>query len=168
MLFAIVIVTLLLFGFVIIIGAPYVPTLASQQREALKLLDLEKGQTVLDLGSGDGRFLREAARQGYQAVGIEANPLLVLVSLIICLPYRKNVRIIWGDMWHANWPKADGIYVFMHTRFMKKLDNKIIQQCSGKNINVVSYAFEIPGKNVVKKHKGLFLYRYQGLGTRRK
>ncbi len=149
-----------MFGFVIFIGAPYVPTLATQQRQALKLMDLEKGQTVLDLGSGDGRFLREAARQGYRAVGIEANPLLVLVSLIICLPYRKNVRIIWGDMWRTKWPKVDGIYVFLHTRFMKKLDNKIIQQYSGKNINVVSYAFEMPDRKIVKKQKGLYLYRY--------
>ncbi len=160
MIFIVAAICILLFGFVIFIGAPYVPTLATQQRQALKLMDLEKGQTVLDLGSGDGRFLREAARQGYRAVGIEANPLLVLVSLIICLPYRKNVRIIWGDMWRTKWPKVDGIYVFLHTRFMKKLDNKIIQQYSGKNINVVSYAFEMPDRKIVKKQKGLYLYRY--------
>ena len=155
-------ICLLLFGLVIFIGAPYVPTLASQQREALKLLGLKKGQTILDLGSGDGRLLREAARQGYGAVGIEANPLLVLISYVVCLPYRKNIRIIWGDMWRTKWPKTDGIYVFLHTRFMKRLDNKIIQQYSSEKINVVSYAFEIPGRKVVKKHKGLFLYAYMG------
>lgn len=151
---------LLLFGFVVFIGAPYVPTLASQQHEAMKLLGLGKGQTVLDIGSGDGRFLRAAAKQGYRAIGIEANPLLVVVSYIVCLPYRKQVVIKWGNMWAMDWPQADGIYVFLHSRFMEKLHNKIIHEYSGKNVNVVSYAFEIPGKRVVKKHKALFLYRY--------
>lgn len=160
MLFFVAILVLLLFGLVVFIGAPYVPTLATQQRDALELLALQKGQTVLDLGSGDGRFLRESARQGYQAVGIEANPLLVVVAYIVCLPYRKQVRIIWGDMWRTEWPQAEGIYVFLHTRFMKKLDKKIVQKYSGKKINVVSYAFEIPNKKVVKKLNGLFLYKY--------
>lgn len=160
MIFIVVAICIVLFGFVVFIGAPYVPTLATQQRQALKLLGLKKGQTVLDLGSGDGRFLREAARQGYKAVGIEANPLLVLVAYIVCLPYRKNVQIIWGDMWRKDWPKTDGIYVFLHTRFMKKLDNKIVQQYNGSTINVVSYAFEIPDRVAAKRHKGLFLYKY--------
>ena len=159
----VVFIVLLLFGFVIIIGAPYVPTLASQQREAIRLLSLKKGQTILDLGSGDGRFLREAARQGYYAVGIEANPLLVLISYIVCLPHRKNVRIIWGNMWLVEWPSVDGIYVFLHTRFMKKLDNKIMQQYSSKNINVVSYAFKIPDRKIAKTKKGLYLYKYFAL-----
>lgn len=160
MLLLIATIIILFFGVVILIGAPYLPTLSSQQRAALKLLDLHPGKTVLDLGSGDGRFLREAARQGYKAVGIEANPLLVLVSMLVCLQYRQNVHIIWGNMWHGKWPSADGIYTFLHSRYMKKLDKKITQEYNGKNVNVVSYAFKIPGKKVVKKQKGLFLYRY--------
>lgn len=154
-------VVVLLFGFVVAIGAPYVPTLASQQRDALRLLQLQKGETVLDLGSGDGRFLRAAAQQGYNAVGIEANPLLVIVSYIVCLPYRKRVRVIWGDMWRVQWPEVQGIYVFLHTRFMKRLDKKITQKYSSKKVNVVSYAFEIPGKSVVKKQNALYLYHYE-------
>ena len=150
----------ILFVFVVLIGAPYVPTLGTQQREALQLLKLKKGQTVLDLGSGDGRFLREAAKQGYKAVGIEANPLLVIISYIACLPYRNQVTVKWGNMWTKQWPPVDGVYVFLHTRFMQKLDKKLEQQYSGKNVNVVSYAFEIPGKKVVKSKNGLFLYKY--------
>jgi hypothetical protein len=114
----------------------------------------------MDLGSGDGRFLREAAKQGYKAVGIEANPILVCVSYIVCLPYRSHVTILWGNMWTKKWPKVDAVYVFLHTRFMQKLDKKLEQQYSGKNVNVVSYAFEIPGKKVVKTENGLFLYKY--------
>jgi 16S rRNA A1518/A1519 N6-dimethyltransferase RsmA/KsgA/DIM1 with predicted DNA glycosylase/AP lyase activity len=160
MIFIALICVFILFVFVVLIGAPYLPTLGSQQRSALQLLTLKKGQTVMDLGSGDGRFLREAAKQGYKAVGIEANPILVCVSYIVCLPYRSNVTILWGNMWTKKWPKVDAVYVFLHTRFMQKLDKKLEQQYSGKNVNVVSYAFEIPGKKVVKTENGLFLYKY--------
>ncbi|MCB9816970.1 hypothetical protein H6795_00335 [Candidatus Nomurabacteria bacterium] len=151
---------ILLYGFVVVIGAPYVPTLTQQQADALDLLALKKGQTVLDLGSGDGRFLRAAALSGYKAVGIEANPLLVLIAYAVCWRQRRNVTIIWGNMWQKQWPATDGIYVFLHSRFMQKLDNKVIQQYHGKNIKLVSYAFKIPSKKIVKKHSGMYLYFY--------
>lgn len=162
MIFWIIFILILCFGLVILIGAPYVPTLALQQKEALSLMGLKKGDVVLDIGSGDGRFLRQAAKQGYKAVGIEANPLLILISYIVCLKQRKNITIIWGNMWSVQWPEVQGIYVFLHTRFMQKLDTKIIQEYNGKKVNVVSYAFEIPNKKVIKKQGALYLYEYKG------
>ena len=39
----------------VLFGPPYLPTLAPNLKTALDLLDLKSGQTVLDLGSGDGR-----------------------------------------------------------------------------------------------------------------
>ena len=42
------------FGFVVFVGPPYLPTLDKQVRTALDLLDLKKGQTLLELGCGDG------------------------------------------------------------------------------------------------------------------
>jgi hypothetical protein len=148
------------FAFVIIFGAPYLPTMQNQQTIALNMLDMPKGGVVLDIGSGDGRFLRAAAMRGYTAHGIEANPILVLLSKVVTHKYRHLVHIKWANMWSTKWPQADGVYVFLHTRFMEKLDKKIEQEYHGKKVNVVSYAFKIPGKKVVKKSSGLFLYRY--------
>lgn len=150
----------ILFAFVVFIGAPYLPTLSSQQRAALTLLQLKKGSTVLDVGSGDGRMLLAAARNGYKAIGIEVNPLLVIISKIICFKYRKDITIIWSNMWTVDWPEADGIYVFLHTRFMDSLYNKIEREYKGKNVNVVSYAFEIPHKKPLKKQGPLYLYTF--------
>ncbi|MCA9345503.1 hypothetical protein KC871_02725, partial [Candidatus Saccharibacteria bacterium] len=78
----------------------------------------------------------------------------------VCWRQRRNVTIIWGNMWQKQWPATDGIYVFLHSRFMQKLDNKVIQQYHGKNIKLVSYAFKIPSKKIVKKHSGMYLYHY--------
>ena len=148
------------FGVVLIFGAPYLPTLKKQQRDALALLDLQPGQTLIELGSGDGRMLRAAAQQGIKATGYELNPILVAISYIVCFKYRHNISIHWGDYWHKDWPETDGIYVFLLQKFMTKLDNKITQQYTGKNVKVVSYAFKIPGKKMSKAKDALYLYEY--------
>ena len=40
--------------FVVAFGPPYVPTLTRNMEAGLDLLDLKPGQTMLELGSGDG------------------------------------------------------------------------------------------------------------------
>lgn len=150
---------ILLFGLVVLRGAPYVPTLKNQTEAALSLLDLKPGQTLLELGSGDGRVVRAAAQKGLKVVGYELNPILVLISLLVTWRYRKNVRIIWGDYWQSNWPKANGIYTFLLEKYMKELDKKIVQEY-GKNVKLVSFAFKVPSKTVITEKNGLFLYKY--------
>jgi len=153
------IAVVLIFSFVIMFGAPYLPTLKARTPEALDLLDLKKGQLLLELGSGDGRILREAARRGIEAVGWELNPLLVLYAKAINWRYRRQVTVKWGNYWRHSWPQADGIYVFLLNPYMAKLDKKITQEIRGK-VKVVSFAFQIPGKKPLKELNGLMLYEY--------
>lgn len=160
MILIIVILVVVSFGLIVLIGAPYLPTLKKQQQQALDLLGLKEGQLLLDLGSGDGRLLLLAGKRGIRAVGIEANPFLVVLSWILTWRYRKLVTIKWANYWAGNWPPADGIYVFLHERFMHKLHNKITQKYKGKNLSVVSYAFEIPDKKPIKTMGPMFLYKY--------
>ena len=150
----------LIFSFVILFGAPFLPTLKARTSDALDLLDLMPGQTLLELGSGDGRILRAAAERGIHAIGYELNPLLALWSILRSWKYRRLIRVHWGNYWHKNWPSTDGIYVFLLNPYMKKLDTKIIQTYPEKRLKVVSFAFEIPGKSVTQTKNGLFLYRY--------
>ena len=56
-----VVVLVVCFGFVVLVGAPYVPTLDKQMIAALDLLDLKAGQTMLELGCGDDTFLQGMA-----------------------------------------------------------------------------------------------------------
>ncbi len=151
-------VIVLSFGFVVAFGAPYLPTLNRQTELALDLLNLKKGQTLLELGSGDGRVLKAAAKRGLFAIGYELNPILVLVSKIMTWKYRRNIKIIWGDYWKVQWPKPDGIFVFLLDKYMAKLDKKIVQQ--QLKVPLVSFAFKIPGKQILKQTSGLFLYKY--------
>lgn len=153
-------VLLVCFTGVLLFGAPYLPTLRPQVVMALKLSGLKKGQTLLELGCGDGRVLIAAAQRGYKAVGYELNPLLAAVAWLRTRRYRRQVQVIWGDFWRQPWPPAQAIFVFLLPKYMVKLDKKVIQY-SSKPVNVVSFAFSIPGKQAAQEAHGVFCYRYR-------
>jgi len=168
------IVLLLCFCFVVFFGAPYLPTMRPQIRAALELADLQPGETLLELGCGDGRVLVAAARQGIHAVGYELNPLLVLFCLARTWRYHKLVTVKWGNFFSQDWPRADAIFVFGLDKVMQKLDTKIVQQQklwrSNANthtkktqppLNLVSFAFEVPNKQPIREQAGIFLYEYK-------
>src|SRR3989344_9080791 len=59
---------------------PYVATKRDKIKTIIKLAQIKKGQTVVDLGSGDGRLLFTAAAAGAKAIGYEINPFLILLT----------------------------------------------------------------------------------------
>ncbi len=151
-----------IFAFVILFGAPYLPTMKKQAEEALDMLALKPGQTMLELGCGDGRVAKAAARRGLKVVGYELNPILALVAWLQTLKYRGQVKIVWGNYWRRDWPDCDGIFVFLLDKYMKKLDKKIVQkkQAQGKPIRLLSYTFLVPGRQTSAQKGALFLYKY--------
>ncbi|HSW66597.1 MAG TPA: class I SAM-dependent methyltransferase [Bacillota bacterium] len=159
-LLAVLTVLLLLVAFTVFFGPPYVPVLRGNMQAAFELLQLKPGQTMLELGSGDGRVLIAAARQGIHVVGIELSPLLVLLSWLRTRRYRKYVKIIWGNYFTVAWPEADAIFAFMIQRHMGKLDKRITRWHTHP-VRLASVAFEVPGKHADAKAYGVFLYRYK-------
>ncbi len=147
------------FGMGVLVGAPWLPTFRREAETALDLLDLEPGQTVVDLGSGTGSFLLMAARRGLYGVGYEINPFLYLWSLARIWPYRHYVRIHWRNYWHVDVSHADGIYAFLINRFMEKLDTKLERELS-PGTPIATYTFRIPGKTPETEKHGVFLYWY--------
>ncbi len=154
------IILVFVFGVVVVFGAPYLPTLKGQTDIALDLLNLKPGQTLLELGSGDGRVLRAAAKRGIKGIGYELNPLLVWYSRLANIRYRKLITFKCRNYWQVALPPADGIYVFLLNRYMTKLDKKITQEKHGP-VKLVSYAFKVPGKKPAKEQGGLMLYEYK-------
>jgi hypothetical protein len=158
-LFIIAVLLVLTFSFVVLFGAPFLPTLKGKTSEALDLLDLQPGQIILELGSGDGRILRAAAERGIISIGYELNPLLVLWSRLKHWKYRALITVHWGNYWRHKLPLTDGIYVFLLNPYMEKLNKKIEQEIT-KPVKLVSFAFAVPNKKPVKEHNGLMLYKY--------
>ncbi len=147
------------FAGVLLVGAPYLPTLTPQVKAALELANLKKGDTLLELGCGDGKVLIAAAEQGLKVVGYELNPLLVIVCKLRTWRYRKQVRVIWGDFWQKPWPEAEAIFVFLLPKYMSKLNKKCIQY-EHNPVKLVSFAFPIKNVKPIKQQEGVYLYSY--------
>ncbi|HEX8182052.1 MAG TPA: class I SAM-dependent methyltransferase [Candidatus Saccharimonadales bacterium] len=148
------------FGFVLLYGAPYLPTLSKQVETALDLVDLQPGDTLLELGCGDGKILIAAAARGWNVVGYELNPLLALIAWLRTRRYHKQVRIVCGNFWSREWPEAQGIFVFLLDKYMVRLDTKIAQLPT-RPIKLVSFAFQIPNKTPATSRSGVYLYEYK-------
>ncbi|MCA9325355.1 class I SAM-dependent methyltransferase [Candidatus Saccharibacteria bacterium] len=153
-------VILLCFGVVLLVGAPYLPTMKKQVQAGLDLLDLKPGQTMLELGCGDGKVLIAAAQRGIVCVGYELNPILAAISWLRTRRFGRRVRVVWGDYWRTEWPTADGIYAFILPKYMPKLDTKITQ-LKHNSVRLVSIAFPIDTRKPAKSTQGLYLYVYK-------
>lgn len=153
------IVLAVLFGGVLLVGAPYLPTLGPQIETALRLADLKPGDRLLELGCGDGRVLIAAAKKGLNVVGYELNPLLALIAWICTRRYRRQVRIIWGNFWKKDWPEAEAAFVFLLDKYMPRLNKKFIQY-KHKPVKLVSFAFKIPELKPLAYKEGVYLYEY--------
>jgi SAM-dependent methyltransferase len=169
-----VIIIVLCFSLVVLVGPPYLPTLDKPLAAALELLDLQPGQTLIELGCGDGKVLVAAARRGWKVVGIELNPILVVVCWLRTWRYHRQVKVVWGNYWLLrSWPAADGIFGFVLPRYMAKLDHTIRQwqhrsDMAGQPVKLASFAFAIPGKTVSRERDGVMLYKYPAVALNQK
>lgn len=148
------------FSFVLLFGAPYLPTLSPQVDTALRLAALKPGQHLLELGCGDGKVLIAAAKRGIRSTGYELNPIIFVVAWLRTRRYRRLVTVRCANFWNATWPPSDVIFVFLLPKFMVRLDTKITQFAAGKPIRLVSFAFKIPEKTIAIEQDGVMLYVY--------
>jgi 16S rRNA A1518/A1519 N6-dimethyltransferase RsmA/KsgA/DIM1 with predicted DNA glycosylase/AP lyase activity len=144
---------------VLLFGAPYLPTLTQQVSAALELANLQPGQTLIELGCGDGKILVAAAKRGAIVIGYELNPILALICWLRTRRFDGRVRIVCGDFWRAQWPAADVIFTFLLPKYMLRLDKKVIQY-NHKPVKLVSFAFTIPNKKPTGRKASIFLYQY--------
>lgn len=116
----------LIFGFVVFRGAPYVPSHRRYVRMAFKdLYEVTAKDVLVDIGSGDGVILRQAATQGAEAIGYEINPILVAISKLLS---RGNPKITTklADLWLTQLPKETTIvYAFAVSRDIEKIARKL-------------------------------------------
>jgi len=140
-----------------IMGAPYVPILKHDSSSLLELTRLSPGQTLIDLGSGDGRLLRIAAARGIRGIGYEINPVMYVISLLVCWRYRRLVSIHLADLWRVHLPPADAVYVFLMPKFMPRLSRKLQEELRQKT-TVVTYAFQLPDQHTVRHNKNTYVY----------
>ncbi|KAI4455071.1 hypothetical protein MML48_9g00009022 [Holotrichia oblita] len=123
---------------------PYVPATSSQIQNIFIAL---KGRTgnLIDLGSGDGRIVLEAAKHKFVSHGVELNPWLVIYSKIDAIRkgYRKETRFFKKDLWKFDLSPYENVVIFGVEQMMAELERKIKIECKG-GTNVIACRFPLP------------------------
>jgi len=124
--------------------AQYYPTPLTVVDRMLQLGELKAGETMFDLGSGDGRIPILAA-QKYKAkgIGVEFDDSLVRQSLdrIRVLGLTSLVSIIHGDLLKQNYESADLITVYL-LPVGNELVTPMLDRQLKKGARVVAHDFE--------------------------
>ena len=155
-----------LFFLVVLRGAPYLPSRRKDVALAFdELYPLGSTDTLIDIGSGDGVVLRQAAARGARAIGFEINPILVILSRLLSLR-RPGVQTKWRDFWLTPLPpETTVVYVFGESRDIVKMAARVQSEANRlhKTIWLISYAFDIPGLQPTRSFHAHFLYEMSPL-----
>ena len=154
-------------GYAAWIGAPYAPTRLRAPRRAFDLLRIGPGDTLVDLGVGDGSILLEAAKRGAKAYGYELSPIMYAIVRLRVLGKKANVRF--GNFYKHTYPDATVVFAFLMPDNMYKVERLIRTGTGPKLEYVLVYAF--PFKNitpmqVVREKNCAPLYVYEAKAFR--
>lgn len=139
-------------------GAPFIPSSNRAVKQMIRAAEITPGQTVIDLGSGDGRILLAIARAGGRAVGIEVHPLLVWWSRLMAFLYRLPVTVIRASFWTTDISSADCIILFGIKSKMPELQAKIAREVR-PGTRIVSNIFSFPEWHIDEKNGTVYVYR---------
>ena len=141
-------------------GAPFVPSKPKQIQTMIDLADIKPNMRVVDLGSGDGSILIEAARRGAIATGVEMNPFLIPYSRWRARRARQQHRItfIKGEIKNHPIGDADIVFLYLLPPLLSKISTKLSSELK-PSTRVISNGFPIPGWTPVINKNGVFLYR---------
>jgi precorrin-6B methylase 2 len=167
--FIIVVAVLALTFWPAISFAPYVGSSRSKVRRALAVAGLQPGETLYDLGCGDGRVLLIASHTfGARAVGVELSIPIFLLAKIKCRLLRASeVEVRLGNMFKADISDADVIFLYGVPATLKHTVRQKLERELKPGARVVSYCFPIQGWEAVTVEQGgwggeIYLYRQPG------
>lgn len=139
---------------------PYVATKKEKISTIMKLASIKKGETVIDLGAGDGRLLFESVKKGAFSVGYELNPYLVyLVKIHAKMKgLSKLIKIKKENLWNADLNNADVIFVYGRKKTMQKFQNFVYKNAK-KGTRLVVNDNPFPSKKPIKVENKVYLYK---------
>jgi len=154
-------------------AAPWIPTRRRQRRRLAELLPVREGETVCDLGCGDGVVLFAFADRypGIHAVGYE----IALLPFVIGKVRRsfggkryRDVEINYGNFFWEDLSDADVAFVFLLEKAFPKVMAKLATDLRD-DARVVVEAWPFPGVAVereIREEGMLPTYVYRGKAIR--
>ncbi|MBU1000300.1 class I SAM-dependent methyltransferase [Patescibacteria group bacterium] len=146
--------------------APYVPTKMDKIKEILKLAGDKKtpvfpliGKKFYELGSGDGRVVREAARLGAKAFGIEQSWIRVLYSRWKSHNLKlNNAKFMHGNIFKKNYKDADIVYIYLLSKAVKRLEKKLSNELKKESV-MITQTYHFPTLKPFKKTDDFWFYK---------
>ncbi|XP_057566158.1 ATP synthase subunit C lysine N-methyltransferase isoform X4 [Hippopotamus amphibius kiboko] len=108
---------------------PFVPATTKQVENVVKMLRGRRGPLV-DIGSGDGRIVIAAAKEGFTAVGYELNPWLVWYSRYCARRegVQASARFYISDLWKVTFSQYSNVVIFGVPQMDYRSHNDYISQ----------------------------------------
>ncbi len=121
----------------------WVPTPSALVEKMLDMAKATPADFVMDLGSGDGRLVIEAARRGINALGIEYDPDMVELSKRNAAQagVPERAKFVKADIFETDFSKATVITMFLLPDLNLRLRPQILQLKPGTR--VVSNSFDM-------------------------
>jgi cyclopropane fatty-acyl-phospholipid synthase-like methyltransferase len=135
--------------------APFVASPIGVVNKMLKYAELMPGETLYDLGCGDGRIVLMAADEfGANSVGIDLNKRLVNEARkkAKARNLEDNVKILHGNIFDFDLSQADVVTMYLTTGANEKVRPKLEEELK-EGARVVTHDFSIPGWKQVKNIK---------------
>ncbi|MFQ5999121.1 MAG: class I SAM-dependent methyltransferase [Candidatus Bathyarchaeia archaeon] len=126
---------------------PYVPTPHTVVRKMLSMASLNQGETLMDLGAGDGRILVQAVREfGSRALGIELDLSRAdgISSRLKKSRLEQESQLIPGSFFDAKLPEADVVTMYLLPSVNWMLRPKLERELK-PGTRVISHDFPIWG-----------------------
>lgn len=127
--------------------APYVASPARVIDRMLEIANLKPGETLYDLGCGDGRILITAVRKyNVKAVGVEISPKLVAraTASIQKAGLQSQAHVIQGDVLTIDPQGADVVTLYLDTKLNERL-RPHLEKSLKAGARVVSHDYPVPG-----------------------
>jgi ribosomal protein L11 methylase PrmA len=126
---------------------PFIPTPEDIIPKMLKLASVAAGETVFDLGSGDGRILIAAARDFHaKAVGVETRKRLVTEcrERVVKMGLSGQVTVLRDSFKAVALQEADVLALYLSSYVLNQLAPKFSKELR-PGTRIVNFDYEIPG-----------------------
>ena len=143
-------------------GLPWVPTRHARIRRALQMANLQPGETLYDLGAGDGRVLRMAAGEfGARAIGVEIGPLQCLMSAVLAWLSGENekVQTRLGNFYTTGFQDADVVFIYLTSEQTTRL-GPLLKAGLRSGARVVSIAADLPHWKPTAVDRAMLIFVY--------
>ena len=122
----------------------WVPTPQALVEKMMDLAKVTANDTVIDLGSGDGRTVITAAKRGARALGIEYNPDMVELSRLNAAKegVSGKASFMKADIFESDFSQATVITMYLLPQLNVKLRPKILDLKPGTRIVSNTFTME--------------------------